>query len=225
MSVSSNEDLEIIKEKDSQNLIINLQDSFSGSNKLSNDLDLDKSPKNPQTNLKEQSSPKLFYYQDSDNTNKTLFTSDNSDPKNKISNNTLNQKYSKNKVNPLLTDPDSIMSSNPQSPRKKKFTVFKMVEKSKYKKYFDTPTNSKETKKEEENQTGRERRDIYGNLINKKNKRKIKVSFIDEIEEGKPFASVTKIESYKKYNYIFGFPSEENFNKNVRTNCQCCLVY
>lgn len=225
MSVSSNEDLDIIKEKDSQNLIINLQDSFSGSNKLSNDLGSDKPPANPPLNIKEQSSPKLFYLQDIDNTNKTLFTSDNSSPKNKISNNSINQKYIKNKLNPLLTEPDSFILSNPQSPRKKKFAVFKMVEKSKYKKYFDTPTHPKETKKEEESQTGRERRDAYGNLINKKNKRKVKVSFIDEIEEEKPFASVTNIESYKKYNYILGYPSEQNFNKNVRTNCQCCLVY
>ena len=224
MSGSSNEDLDIIKEKNSPNLILNLQDSFSDSNKLSNDLDLIKLSNNPPLNLKEHSSAKLLYYQDNDNTNKTLFTSDNSDPKNKISSNTLNQKYSKNNVNPLFTEPDSIISSNLYSPRKKKFAVLKMVEKSKYKKYFDSPTKFREPK-EEENQTGRERRDAYGNLINKKNKRKIKVSFIDEIEEEKPFASVINIESFKKYNYIFGYPSEENFNKNVRTNCQCCIVY
>ena len=225
MSGSSNEDLDIIKEKNSPNLILNLQDSFSDSNKLSNDLDLIKLSNNPPLNLKEHSSAKLLYYQDNDNTNKTLFTSDNSDPKNKISSNTLNQKYSKNNVNPLFTEPDSIISSNLYSPRKKKFAVLKMVEKSKYKKYFDSPTKYSQSKKEEENQTRRERRDVYGNLINKKNKRKIKVSFIDEIEEEKSFASVINIESFKKYNYIFGYPSEENFNKNVRTNCQCCIVY
>ncbi len=98
-----------------------------------------------------------------------------------------------------------------------------MVEKTKYKKFYESPI--RQIKKEEEIETGRERRDYYGNEIKKKNKRRIKVSFLDEIQENKPLAEIINIESFKKYNYIFGMPSEANFNKNIKTNCQCCMVF
>ena len=78
---------------------------------------------------------------------------------------------------------------------------------------------------EENDNTSRERRDVYGNLICKKNRRKVRVTFADEIEEEKPLASVIDIESYKKYNYIFGMPKVDTINKNITTNCQCCNVF
>ena len=78
---------------------------------------------------------------------------------------------------------------------------------------------------EEEIVTGRERRDVYGNLICKKNRRKVRVTFADEIDEDKPLASVIDIESYKNYNYIFGMPKEDTINKNISTNCQCCILF
>ena len=98
-----------------------------------------------------------------------------------------------------------------------------MVEKERYKKYLESPT--KNAKIEEEIETGRERRDYYGTEIKRKNKRKIKITFVDEINENKPLAEVINIESYKKYNYIFGMPSEANFNHNLKTNCQCCITF
>ena len=62
-------------------------------------------------------------------------------------------------------------------------------------------------------------------MICKKNRRKVRVTFADEIEEEKPLASVIDIESYKKYNYIFGMPKVDTINKNITTNCQCCNVF
>jgi len=212
-------DLDNNSEKDSPNLIIKLQESFSSSNKSNNEHEIVKSLAKTKSNTKENIFTKDTY-QDHDN-DKTLFTSDNSDPKNKISSSSLNYK-SKNKFN-LSSDSNSIVLPNPLSPKKKKYSVFKMVEKTKYKKFYESPI--RQIKKEEEIETGRERRDYYGNEIKKKNKRRVKVSFLDEIQENKPLAEIINIESFKKYNYIFGMPSEANFNKNIKTNCQCCMVF
>jgi hypothetical protein len=212
-------DLDNNSEKDSPNLIIKLQESFSSSNKSNNEHEIVKSLAKTKSNTKENIFTKDTY-QDHDN-DKTLFTSDNSDPKNKISSSSLNYK-SKNKFN-LSSDSNSIVLPNPLSPKKKKYSVFKMVEKTKYKKFYESPI--RQIKKEEEIETGRERRDYYGNEIKKKNKRRIKVTFLDEIQENKPLAEIINIESFKKYNYIFGMPSEANFNKNIKTNCQCCMVF
>ena len=219
MSDNSNMDLDNNSEKDSPNLIIKLQESFSSSNKSNNEHEIVKSLAKTKSNTKENIFTKDTN-QDHDN-DKTLFTSDNSDPKNKISSSSLNYK-SKNKFN-LSSDSNSIVLPNPLSPKKKKYSVFKMVEKTKYKKFYESPI--RQIKKEEEIETGRERRDYYGNEIKKKNKRRIKVSFLDEIQENKPLAEIINIESFKKYNYIFGMPSEANFNKNIKTNCQCCMVF
>ena len=219
MSDNSNMDLDNNSEKDSPNLIIKLQESFSSSNKSNNEHEIVKSLAKTKSNTKENIFTKDTY-QDHDN-DKTLFTSDNSDPKNKISSSSLNYK-SKNKFN-LSSDSNSIVLPNPLSPKKKKYSVFKMVEKTKYKKFYESPI--RQIKKEEEIETGRERRDYYGNEIKKKNKRRIKVSFLDEIQENKPLAEIINIESFKKYNYIFGMPSEDNYNQNLKTNCQCCIVF
>ena len=219
MSDNSNMDLDNNSEKDSPNLIIKLQESFSSSNKSNNEHEIVKSLAKTKSNTKENIFTKDTY-QDHDN-DKTLFNSDNSDPKNKISSSSLNYKLKK-KFN-LSSDSNSIVLPNPLSPKKKKYSVFKMVEKTKYKKFYESPI--RQIKKEEEIETGRERRDYYGNEIKKKNKRRIKVTFLDEIQENKPLAEIINIESFKKYNYIFGMPSEANFNKNIKTNCQCCMVF
>ncbi len=72
-----------------------------------------------------------------------------------------------------------------------------------------------------------ERKDAFGTPINKRNKRKIKVTFRDmtTCQNGtKPLAEVIPIASFKKYNYIEGTPREENLINNT-ASCQCCLIY
>ena len=72
-----------------------------------------------------------------------------------------------------------------------------------------------------------ERKDAFGTPINKRNKRKIKVTFRDMTnnESGtKPLAEVIPIASYKKYNYIEGVPREGDLINNT-ASCQCCLIY
>ena len=222
MSDNSNIDLENSKDKNSPNLVLELQESFSSSNKSNNDHEiikaLNKSPiksnRKGHILLKES-------FQEHDN-DKTFFTSDNSEVKKNMSSNSVNLKHSKNKLS-YSTDNNSIILPNPQSPKKKKFSVFKMVEKERYKKYYESPT--KKVQIEGEIETGRERRDYYGTEIKKKNRRKVKISFVDEINEDKPLAEVINIECYKKYNYIIGMPSEANFNHNLKANCQCCITF
>ena len=84
-----------------------------------------------------------------------------------------------------------------------------------------------QNKMKEENKKD-ERKDVYGVPINKRNKKKIKVTFSDTInidnKNGQnKLAEVIPIVSYKKYNYIEGLPREENL-VNTKSTCQCCLI-
>ena len=80
-------------------------------------------------------------------------------------------------------------------------------------------------KKEEEEKISspekKERTDIYGNVICKKNKKKVKVSFVDMVTS-QPLVNITDIESFKNYNCVYGLPKEEKLEK--KSNCQCCLI-
>ena len=71
-----------------------------------------------------------------------------------------------------------------------------------------------------------ERKDAFGIPINKKNKRKIKVTFRDLVSNQKgpkTLADVIPIASFKKYNYIEGVPRGEDLINNT-SKCQCCLI-
>ncbi len=222
MSEGSNIDLDIdnIGRKNSRNFKIKLQESFSSSNKSNNDYEMTKSGSNPMATSKISSLKDV-----SQNTPPNLlYKSDFSDIKNRISSNSLVQRFPDKRLEPVQLDSNTMTEIKAKSPKKARFSMVKMVEKSKYNKYFNSPV--KHAKKiEEESNTSRERRDVYGNLICKKNRRKVRVTFADEIEEEKPLASVIDIESYKKYNYIFGMPKVDTINKNITTNCQCCNVF
>jgi GGDEF domain-containing protein len=210
---NSNEEINEINIKDNPNLIINLQESLSSFNKSNNEEEIIKSTNiinniilpNPQ----KSASNKLISrnYDDNDLNTRSL------------------KLYSKTKINSMSTDPDSNVGFHSPSPKKsKKFSFFKMVEKSKNTKKFSNFQNNYQKKIEEE-ETGRERRDAFGNIITKKNKKKIKVSFADQINENNPLITVIDIENFKKFNYIYGMPSEEIIHKNVSSKCQCCLIY
>ena len=123
----------------------------------------------------------------------------------------------------LLTEPGIIKVKNYTSP-KKRYSVFKLVEKDKKpKKEFNNIFINDKKVEDEKTPRKKERYDIYGNLINKKNKKKIKVSFIDKVTH-QPLCNIIDIESFRNYNYNEGIPKEEKM-KNVSTNCQCCLIY
>ena len=114
---------------------------------------------------------------------------------------------------------------NQKLSKNKKFSSFKMVEKLKYNNKKALNIYETEQKKgDDESITARERRDAFGNIIKKKNRKNIKVSFIDEINEEQPLVNVIDIESYKNFNIILGMSKEENINDKITNNCQCCNI-
>lgn len=147
--------------------------------------------------------------------------------------NSLQKPESKKTSELLSTDRGSDKGSfikvrNYNSPRKR-YSVFKLIEKDKrYKKdlhsqFLDHKKNDVINENENENEKVKERRDIYGNIINKKNRRKVKISFIDEVTE-QPLVKVIDIKSYKNFNYIEGMPKEDKSIK-VKTTCVCCSIF
>ena len=123
----------------------------------------------------------------------------------------------------LSTEPGTIKVKNLSSP-KKRYSVFKLVEKEKKtKKEFISHFMEKKKEKETETPIKKERHDIFGNVINKKNKRNIKVSFIDKVTE-QPLVNIIDIECFRNYNYNSSIPKEEKIKK-ITSNCQCCSIF
>ena len=210
---NSNQEIDEINDKNTPNLLINLQESLSSFNKSNNEDEMMKSENNIISNTKLHSSTKYISR-----------NYDNNELKNNNSTSSMNQKFL-SKITSMSTDPESIVGFHSPSPKKqKKLSIFKMMEKSKNKKKkYNFEENLK--KKIEEEDTSRERIDAYGNIIKKKNKRKYKVSFIDEVKENNPLATIIDIESFKKFNFIYGMPKEEIIHKNAKSNCQCCNIF
>ena len=200
-------DLDVIKDnQNSQNFQITTQNSMSSSNKSNkNDYDINKEmntfirkPKLPplSRNLYNSENEDLYQY------SKTKISASSSEIR------ALN--FSKKMSDQSSSINNQILMVNSLSPtKKKKISSFKMVEKSKYKKLFDTQ-DFMARRVEQETITGKERKDAFGNEIKKKNKKKIRVSFIDELHEGQPLANIIDIESFKKFNFIVGMPKEEH---------------
>ena len=67
------------------------------------------------------------------------------------------------------------------------------------------------------------RTDRNGVPICKGNKKKIKVTFIDQIDESKKFEEIIDIESIKKYNICYGLPKEDKYIKE--TVCCSCILF
>ena len=130
------------------------------------------------------------------------------------------QKIDKNRCSEMKsTEINSIRVRNYNSPRKR-YSIVKLVEKEKKYKKGLFSTNKKEEK--EISPIKKERRDIFGNIINKKNKKNVKVSFLD-LKTSQPLVNVVEIESFKKYNYVIGLPKEKKIEKHDK--CQCCITF
>ena len=153
-------------------------------------------------------------------TKKKLFDSEDSYVKKNLYVSDSGQKSDLKKSSEVLsTEPTSFIVKNLNSP-KKKYSVIKMVEKTKRKEKILFTNKIVETNETENDK--KERRDFFGNVIKKKNKKKVKVSFIDTVTTH-PLADIINIESFKNYNYIEGMPSEDGKVKNAE--CVCCLIF
>ena len=201
---------------ENSNFLVDNQDFKSNNNKSQNETEEQVKSLNeilPISKLSKLS--RNMYYSEDFNTNEKNFASSSTTS---VLNNNISKKNSSQDAlpNPILVSPS----------KKKKFSSFKMIEKSKYKKNNDLHVGHYAKKEEQEAIPERERKDAFGNEIKKKNKRKIKVSFIDEINKDQPLVTIIDIECFKKYNIIIGMPKEEHIKKNyVNTNCQCCDIF
>ena len=223
MSANSEED-----EKESNQLILKLHQSLKESSESSNSSEkedefamsskyiimksnyIGKTASPPINQIKKNE--KIYDLEDDilSQTKKNLFSSE------------ITQKIDKNRCSEMKsTEINSIKVRNYNSPRKR-YSIIKLVEKetkNKNKKEI-VSTNKKEEK--EISPFKKERRDIFGNIISKKNKRNVKVSFVD-LTTSQPLVDVVDIESFKKYNYIIGMPKEKQIEKHVK--CQCCTIF
>ncbi len=151
---------------------------------------------------------------------KKLFDSDDLDFKKNLFPSCNSPKHELKKSSEVLsTEPTSFVVKNINSPRKK-YSVIKMVEKRKNKEKNLFTNKIVETKDVQNNK--KERLDFYGNVIKKKNKKKVKVSFID-IVTSQPLVDYINIESFKNYNFIEGMPREDCTVK--KAECVCCLIF
>ena len=90
---------------------------------------------------------------------------------------------------------------------------------------FKEPPKFLAAKKEINNNNNNKakRTDRNGVPICKGNKKKIKVTFIDQIDENKKFEEIIDIESIKKYNICYGLPKEDKYIKE--TVCCSCILF
>lgn len=120
----------------------------------------------------------------------------------------------------------STMGSQMSSGAKLKLSEYlQKSAKSKFKERKESPflVNIKKELKfgENENKNKKERRDWNGTVINKKNKRKVQVTFQDWITDD-PLVDVIYIESFKNFNYMRNMPKEDFIAKS---RCECCTVF
>ena len=162
-------------------------------------------------------------------TNK-LFLSSNNMPIPKINNNNNYEESKINEINGMQKKRTLAMTLSPLKKGKKRNYIIDLMEKSK--KNNNVRRRSvlnfipeKEIKIGEEIMKV-ERKDAFGVPINKKNKKKIKVTFRDTInkpKKEKKLVDVTNIISFKKFNFIEGLPKEEDKIGNKST-CKCCII-
>lgn len=66
------------------------------------------------------------------------------------------------------------------------------------------------------------RTDKNGIEINKNNKKKVHITFLDDISPNNKITDTVNIESYKKYNYI----EKSSVKKKDKSNCsECCMIF
>jgi hypothetical protein len=214
MSEISEED---INRKSALNLSIKLKQSSDSSNSSRNEDELFFSTNCllMKTNLISKTA------QPHPNKRQKIYDSMDLDIKKKLFSSEIAQKSdNKRSTEAISTEPTSLRVKNYKSP-KKRFSIIKLIEKGKKKKKENNLFLIKKKEKESINDK-KERTDIYGNVICKKNKKNVKVSFVDKVTS-QSLVNIVNIESFKNYNYIYGIPKEEQLEKT--SNCQCCIIY
>lgn len=119
----------------------------------------------------------------------------------------------------IINSEPNVTTLNQNEPIPKHKTKVTLIEKNhnNKKKEFYFEVAPKEKKKIE-------RKDANGTIINHNNKRKVKVTFRDNLNEKIGLCDIIDVESIKKYNYI---PSENGYIDiyyKKKRKC-CCSIY
>ena len=115
--------------------------------------------------------------------------------------------------------------STPLTTEKSSDKKIKIVQKGKYnqKKYHSRFTSSPIVKKNvETSQKKKGRKDFYGTVICKSNKRKVHLVFIDEISD-RSLTDIVEIESVKKFNVVPFIKGGKDIYIKSNTCCSCFI--
>ncbi len=207
-------------------------ESLSKENLLASEITQNKSQK--LTNTKEETKEiNIVSNNNSENEDlpiNKLFLSSNNIPIPTIKNNDYNEGSEKIEINSIQKKRTLAMTLSPLKKGKKRNYIIDLMEKSKknnnVRRRSVVNFISKDEIKFREEIMKVERKDAFGEPINKRNKKKVKVTFRDKVnnpENGKQLVDIINIISYKKFNYIEGLPKEEDKigNKSI---CKCCLI-
>ena len=127
------------------------------------------------------------------------------------------KKFSKFRINKNIKSEKRLLS---KSNKNKFLTLLKISEKTKIKKKESTNNKKKEDIPIEPKKV---RYDNYGNIINRKNKKKVHIVFGDELNK-RSLTEEIEIESFKRFNYVKGLPKEDLFKSSNAFN-KCCNIY
>ena len=210
------------------NLSEKSSESLSEGNILASQITQNKSHKLTQT--KEINVTSNNYSEKEDLLVNNLIMSSNIPKIEKIDNNENKEVNELNDINDIKKQASIVLTLSPPKKRKKKNNIIDIMEKSKkdnnIRRSSVVNLLSQDENKYKENIMKAERKDAFGIPINKRNKKKIKITFSDTINKSnspRQLVEVIPIASFKKFNYIEGFPNEEDSISNKST-CKCCLI-
>ena len=210
------------------NLSEKSSESLSEENILASQITQNKSHKLTQT--KEINVTSNNYSEKEDLLVNNLIMSSNIPKIEKNDNNENKEVNELNDINDIKKQASIVLTLSPPKKRKKKNNIIDIMEKSKkdnnIRRSSVVNLLSQDENKYKENIMKAERKDAFGIPINKRNKKKIKITFSDTINKSnspKQLVEVIPIASFKKFNYIEGFPNEEDSISNKST-CKCCLI-
>jgi len=214
------------------NLSEKSSESLSEENILASQITQNKSHKltNANSQIKEKNVVSNNYSEKEDLLVNNLITSSNIPKIEKKDNNEIGEL---NEINDIKNQANIILTLSPLKKGKKKNNIIDIMEKSKKNNNIRRRSvanhSSQDDIKFTEEIMKTERKDAFGVPINKRNKKKVKVTFSDTINKPnipRQLVQVIPIASFKQYNCIegLGLPNEEN-SVNNKSTCKCCLIY
>ena len=135
--------------------------------------------------------------------------------------------FSDKKYEKMKEENNMIKSFSPSKKMiKKKKLLLELMEKNKKSNFSKkVPVSMQDIKLKDENtKNDKIRKDAYGIPINSRNKKRIKVTFTDTINnDNNNLVEIIDIPSFKQYNYIEGLPKEERVDN--KATCKCCIIF